>query len=93
MLKQLYLAFELLICPLMMIKPESSNVTLVAKPCLKKNWNNGPALVLISRSNVNAKIHPSILENTGSPFTYSGNQYVTNNASLSFKGTINEAAS
>ncbi len=77
-----------------MIKPENTgNVTLVTNQPCKKNWSQ-PELVLIGSATINAKSHPNVKESTGAPFTNpTGKQYVTDNASYSFQGTINQAAS
>ncbi|OCX54703.1 hypothetical protein BEL04_10795 [Mucilaginibacter sp. PPCGB 2223] len=78
----------------MMINPE--NTALRGKTfaaTAKKAWNNGPELVLISSNEVNAKSHPNAHESTASIFIKSGVPFVTNNASYSFQGTINQAVS
>jgi len=78
-----------------MIKPENATPHGTALPiAAKKAWNNGPELVLIGSDHIGTgKTHPQVHEGTGAPFVHSGKSYVTNNASYSFTGTINQAVS
>jgi len=77
-----------------MIKPENASLDTALPITLKKAWNNGPELVLISNGHIRTgKTHPQVHEGTGLPYTHSGKSYVTNNASYAFQGTINEAVS
>ena len=67
--------------------------SVLAKP-VKKVWNNGPELVLISSNHIQtSKSHPQVHEGTGVSFPQNSLLYITNNRSYAFQGTINEAVS